>query len=654
MVERPCLGLDIHTLQQFPWLRWALADDWDIARLENPFTRVDAAAGWGARTAGAYARAIARRRGVPCYTLEDGFYRSVGLGKAGARAFSVILDQSGIYFDARAPSDLETMVLGSGAAEETLGAALRAFIVEHRLTKYNQTPPGKQAPRAASQNRRILLIDQVAGDQSLVGAGASQATFTAMLADARATGAEVSIKQHPDVIAGYASGMLPIDGAVALAPECDLDALLSHYDEVWTVSSQVGFEALMRGKAVRCYGVAFYAAWGLTHDEFSHVSADALTACARRAVKRPSLDMLVGCAVGRYPLYIDPVRQARCTPIEALRRLTNWRDRHFAHQGRVLCVGIARHKQALMRAHLGAAGATAKMTFRVPGHIDFSAYDEIVSWSDRLPPSQIAAARAAGVRVTFVEDGFIRSRGLSSKTNLPLSLAIDRRALHFDGANASDLEHLLQTASFSPELLERAARLRRQIVERGISKYNLASANTPSFREPAAGRPVVLVIAQVPGDASLRLGLSPFTTNLDFLRAVRRDRPEAYIVYKEHPDLVSGLRKGETPVQQLEQFADCVITEGDTTPLFKAVDEVAVMTSLAGFEALLRGLSVTCYGLPFYAGWGLTHEKLHCVRRTRKLSIDQLVAGALIAYPVYLLPDSMSPCDVEDIMIIFG
>jgi capsular polysaccharide export protein len=70
--------------------------------------------------------------------------------------------------------------------------------------------------------------------------------------------------------------------------------------------------------------------------------------------------------------------------------------------------------------------------------------------------------------------------------------------------------------------------------------------------------------------------------------------------------------------------------------LLHLVDEVHVLTSLTGFEALLRGKSVTCYGQPFYAGWGLTIDKSPIVRRSRHLSLDELVAGALILHPVYL------------------
>jgi capsular polysaccharide export protein len=60
------------------------------------------------------------------------------------------------------------------------------------------------------------------------------------------------------------------------------------------------------------------------------------------------------------------------------------------------------------------------------------------------------------------------------------------------------------------------------------------------------------------------------------------------------------------------------------------------MTSLAGFEALLHQKRVITYGLPFYAGWGLTQDRHAIHRRGRKLALDELVAAALILYPRYI------------------
>ena len=72
------------------------------------------------------------------------------------------------------------------------------------------------------------------------------------------------------------------------------------------------------------------------------------------------------------------------------------------------------------------------------------------------------------------------------------------------------------------------------------------------------------------------------------------------------------------------------------------------MTSLLGFEALVRGAPVTTLGAPFYAGWGLTRDLGPTPsRRTARPDLAQLVHAALIAYPRYWDPVSRLPCPVE-------
>lgn len=72
------------------------------------------------------------------------------------------------------------------------------------------------------------------------------------------------------------------------------------------------------------------------------------------------------------------------------------------------------------------------------------------------------------------------------------------------------------------------------------------------------------------------------------------------------------------------------------------------MTSLLGFEALLRGLKVTTTGAPFYAGWGLTTDKGRVpARRGRHVNLESLAHAALIDYPRYFDPVSKLPCSPE-------
>lgn len=245
----------------------------------------------------------------------------------------------------------------------------------------------------------------------------------------------------------------------------------------------------------------------------------------------------------------------------------------------------------------------------------------------------VPEADERGISVVRVEDGFLRSVGLGADLIRPLSWVVDRRGIYFDARQPSDLEMLLAETVFSNELLQRAAALRERIVEEGLTKYNVGAAR---WRRPAGLARVILVPGQVESDASIVCGAPGINTNLGLLQAVRMANPDAYVMYKPHPDVVAGLRARGQGEDDAARWCDAVVVDAPMGALLAEVDEVHCLTSLAGFEALLRGKRVVCYGQPFYAGWGLTEDKQPLARRTRRLMLDELVAGALILYPRYM------------------
>jgi capsular polysaccharide export protein len=134
---------------------------------------------------------------------------------------------------------------------------------------------------------------------------------------------------------------------------------------------------------------------------------------------------------------------------------------------------------------------------------------------------------------------------------------------------------------------------------------------------------------------------------------VRRANPDAFILYKPHPDVEAGHRRGAIPDQRAREFADAIVRGSSTAALLGGIDELHTLTSLAGFEALLRRRRVVVYGRPFYAGWGLTIDHAGDLAgggRGRRLALEQLVAGALILYPRYLDPVTRLPCPPEIIL----
>lgn len=236
-------------------------------------------------------------------------------------------------------------------------------------------------------------------------------------------------------------------------------------------------------------------------------------------------------------------------------------------------------------------------------------------------------------RLVRIEDGFLRSVGLGAQFAQPLSWVVDTRGLYYDATAPSDLEYHLNHGEISPRQCQRAEELAAKIVAAGLSKYNVGQGR---WHRPEEKRRVILVPGQVESDASLAWGSPEIRTNLALLTRVREANPEAWIVYKPHPDVISGARAKGSEEHQVHRVCDEIIGNLPITSLLEQVDEVHTLTSLTGFEALLRGLPVTCYGMPFYAGWGLTRDQQHCPRRTRTRNLSELVAATLIEYPLYV------------------
>ncbi|MEY4982148.1 MAG: hypothetical protein RIR62_414, partial [Pseudomonadota bacterium] len=268
----------------------------------------------------------------------------------------------------------------------------------------------------------------------------------------------------------------------------------------------------------------------------------------------------------------------------------------------------------------------------------------LLVWAGKEPPGL-----PPDVTVRRVEDGFLRSRGLGAELVPPLSLVADDLGIYYDPSRPSRLEALI-AAPLPAGGRARAERLVAQLVALGVTKYNLAGG-LPDLPE---GRRI-LVPGQVEDDASIRLGALGIHTNLGLLQAARAANPDAVIVYKPHPDVEAGLRPGAIAPADLAGLADVVAARADPAALIAACDAVWTLTSLLGFEALLRGKPVTCLGAPFYAGWGLTADLGPVPDRRRRgpdgslrqVDVLHLAHAALIAYPRGFDPVSRRPCPPE-------
>jgi capsular polysaccharide export protein len=267
---------------------------------------------------------------------------------------------------------------------------------------------------------------------------------------------------------------------------------------------------------------------------------------------------------------------------------------------------------------------------------------QIFVWSQNVPTNLDAFVRERGITCYFIEDGFLRSNKPNAARTPPLSLALDSRRPYFDSRGPSDLEVLLETHDFStdPELLQRAREGIRLIVEGGLSKYNMASSLTLSSVLGPKTRPRVLVIGQVEDDASIRYGCDRTITNNDLVRIAAEENPDADIIYKPHPDVLNGVRQAQSNPADVEHLCRILRENVPLAQSFETIDKAYAITSLGGFEALMRNIPLTVLGCPFYAGWGLTDDRQINPRRTKRRTVEEIFAAAYLLYPCYFEPKS--------------
>lgn len=418
-------------------------------------------------------------------------------------------------------------------------------------------------------------------------------------------------------IVAPASLTIPAD-TMRLPGDCDPWHLADCAGVVWAGAEQeLALVAAIAGKSVRLFGVG----------AMEGCDTDPASTTAR--------------IVGAWR-YVSPFDGSEWTALEAIDQLGEWRRLIDANRAVAAVVGIAAWKRVTLNPLLWNGAGRVPHCRLLPAGLRPQAH--VVVWKSRTPSRLLARLEASGVTLGEVEDGFIRSSGLGANCVPPLSAIVDFSGVYFDPLGPSDLENLLEYAEIDSITRARAERFRRRLIEAAISKYSQGGI-TESL--PKDGRRRILVAGQVEDDRSILSG-GKGLSNLDLLERARGLEADAWIIYKPHPDVKAGHRKGHVPEREALKFADEIVRDAPITALIDSVDGLHVITSLAGFEALLRGKQVTTHGVPFYAGWGLTRDLGEIpARRTRRRSLDELVAATLLLYPRYLDPVTRLPCPAE-------
>ncbi|EEU6924489.1 capsular polysaccharide biosynthesis protein, partial [Campylobacter jejuni] len=599
--------------------------------------------GWGRKKSGLKAINLAKKYKAKFILLEDGFIRSLNLGVENSPSFSMVKDDIGIYYDATAPSKLENLLNTYEFKDEEIKQAKKAIelIKKYKISKYNNN---LDIPDDYFQKdeKRVLIITQTANDASLEFGLAKGFKTVDMIKDAIKENpkSKIYIKIHPDVLSGKKQSDLDIN---SLPKECILItenfnpvALLEFFDKVYTKTSGMGFEALMQECECICYGMPFYAGWGLTKDKLE---------CKRRMQKR-SLEEVFYVAYILYAEYFNPCLNQKSNIFDTIQTLAKYKDIEKVNSNKLFMLGFTLWKRHFIKPFFKAKDNEIIFLNSIKSLVRYKLKedDKFFIWGKKYDENTLknlllVKAKEQNLtnftpKVSLVEDGFIRSISLGSDLTRPFSLIVDDKGLYIDPNKASKLEELLQNEIFDENMLNRAKNIIKILLENRFSKYNGLKHEDLKINAKI-GQKIILIPAQVEDDASIILGGFGLST-LDLLKEVRAKNQDAYIIFKPHPDVLSGNRVGLKDETLILEFCDEIVKDCSIDSAIKIADEIHTITSTSGFDALLRAKKVFAYGMPFYAGWGLTKDKYRCERRTRKLSLEELVAGALIAYPRYI------------------
>lgn len=584
---------------------------------------------WGRTRTAWRGEAVAEWADAPVLTVEDAFLRSVHPARVrNEPPIGLCLDRTGVHFDGSTPSDLEKL-LATHELDDTqlLNRARHAIdsLKHWHLGKYSATDPLIEPPAPGY----VVVIDQTREDAALCGAGRADLLEMLAFAVEENPGLPIFIKTHPETTSGARKGHFTEDDQTDLvrlysdpiSPWHLLDGAVG----VYAHSSTLGFEAIFAGHKPRIFGQPFYAGWGLTRDENAPPRRERVLTRAQ----------LFAASMILYPVWYDPTGDRLCEIEDVIAHLTAgaraWREDRFGYTA----LGMKPWK----RPHLSRAfGREVRVRFsnRRKGA------RRTVVWG-------MADAPEGALRM---EDGFLRSRGLGAALTPPLSLVLDSPSLYFDPLKPGRLDQLVAESGDLPDGETRRSELLLARIKRlGLTKYNISG----DLLDLATSGRTILVPGQLEDDASMVYGADQVRTNLELLRHVRAENPDAQILWKPHPDVEAGLRNGAVSTEDLGDLAVHALSNVGAAEAIDAADEVWTITSTLGFEALMRGVPVTCLGMPFYAGRGLTTDLApRPAHRTTDATLAGLVHACLIGYPRYFDPRTGAPISPEEAVTLLA
>ncbi len=540
------------------------------------------------------------------------------------------------------------------------------------------------------ENQKILLIDQTFEDSSVIAGKSDMNTFKLCLLEALYQAQnhnKIYIKLHPQTVLGKKQGYfidlltqlfldlysynknfvisvvsqrksppsfiqkIPINnshaellifwknhhelltyffhqlGVVLIEENESILSLFPFIDQIRVVTSQVGFEGLLFDKKVMCYGASFYSFYGLTEDRMLIQNIK-----KNRSLAEVFIGLNLYCT--RYFLNHEEINLLQHLHILSLQK------RHQC-QEKIVFMDTKLWKKDTLD-HF--CNQNTSFTYQSFEEIKKSNFPyRFSTWGFKKNMLELNKP------IYMIEDGFIRSNGLGSNLAKPLSLIFDEKGIYFNPQQMSSLEEMINQETLTSYEIETAQKIRNILIEKKMTKYNVGIEDIPAYIQEGG---FILVLGQVEDDASIEFGSIDFKTNLALLKHICQQNTDKKIIFKNHPDVISGNRKGLVTDEEVKSILHSNLWIENSINVAYLLDncaELHVNTSTAGLEALIRGKPVHVYGGAFYSGYGMTLDHFDFSaqyhRKRKTISIDEFIAFAYMLYPRYKRDKDISYID---------
>lgn len=577
----------------------------------------------------------------PILRLTDGIF--AGYSRKDPAYSIYYAFQSDVYYNFKKESNIESLLRSNWIPLEqdwnTANLALQ-MINKYGITKYSEYPPVPDSVILSASNQNILLVDQPVDDDSVLLGSANEQTFNDMLLYAfdNYQYANIYVKLHPDTIdgkkEGYLKNLLKKHGLNdhpsihVIDYHCNITSFFHFVQEVFVVSSQVGFEALLRNKNVRCFGMPFYSGWGLTND---------MQVLTDPRPQRSTIDIFVALVL-QYTLYLNPFTNKKGTILDVLEYIA-LQQRHSNRKNVVFYnteFSEFKNIDVLLNTDKKNDVLITKSK-KLQKHVD-----DFILTDKKVTFKEVESLKYRA----FLAESFLFPRSYDPQD--VMSLIVDHNGPYYDPKSQSDLDYMLTHESYT----EYEKSCANKFIEAVKLKYLIDAKNhlygNVMIEKKESGKKTIFVPGQLENDEfTFAGGDVVIPSDYELLIAICQKVENCLIIYK--PNEGSKIKKltdlGRGGLISLNTFMQekknkiVIEHEASNSCCIDAADEIHLLNHNCGIEAIIKGKKVVTYGLPFYGGLGLTEDRQEYPRAKRNINLEEFALATCMLYPRYKIPN---------------